>query len=232
MTKQIKSNFAETLRMTAAVFLMLLLGAISPAAISHVNAQTVKKETASSQSGGGKEGLAVHGHWVIDVRNPDGTLVTHRDFENELQATGVSLLTFVLARQHTVGGWNVILDDVGGNAPCMISNAPARCLLSEIRPTDLNNGIFKTLTVNTVAEGGPLVNRLVLSGNATAQRAGVVGKVSTELNYCNPDVTPQVCSTDLPSQRSIGPTTATTNFSPINVVSGQSIQVTVTISFS
>ena len=39
----------------------------------------------------GHEGIKVHGHWVIDVRNLDGKLVTHREFENALVVgTGVS----------------------------------------------------------------------------------------------------------------------------------------------
>ena len=32
-------------------------------------------------SGGPAEGIKVHGHWTIEVRDPDGTLVTHREFE-------------------------------------------------------------------------------------------------------------------------------------------------------
>jgi len=36
----------------------------------------------------GGEGVTIHGHWVIDVRNPDGTLVEHRDFENSLVTVG------------------------------------------------------------------------------------------------------------------------------------------------
>jgi hypothetical protein len=34
----------------------------------------------------GAQGIKIHGHWVIDVRNPDGTLAQHRDFENALTA--------------------------------------------------------------------------------------------------------------------------------------------------
>ena len=39
------------------------------------------------------EGVRVHGHWVIDVRNPDGTLVEHRDFQNALTTGGAAGLT-------------------------------------------------------------------------------------------------------------------------------------------
>ncbi len=35
-----------------------------------------------------RHGIRIHGHWVIDVRNPDGKLVEHRDFENSLATVG------------------------------------------------------------------------------------------------------------------------------------------------
>jgi hypothetical protein len=33
---------------------------------------------------GQSEGITVHGHWVIEVRNPDGKLVKHVEFENSI----------------------------------------------------------------------------------------------------------------------------------------------------
>ena len=33
-------------------------------------------------------GIQIHGHWVIDVKNPDGKLVEHREFENSLVKVG------------------------------------------------------------------------------------------------------------------------------------------------
>jgi len=46
-----------------------------------------------SDSGGKNEGIKVHGHWVIDVKNPDGSLAGHRDFENSrLRTEGNSWL--------------------------------------------------------------------------------------------------------------------------------------------
>jgi hypothetical protein len=33
---------------------------------------------------GQQEGITVHGHWTIDVKNPDGKLVKHVEFENSL----------------------------------------------------------------------------------------------------------------------------------------------------
>jgi hypothetical protein len=53
-------------------------------------AQPVQREEAEAGAPKkvGAEGVKVHGHWVIDVRNPDGTLVEHRDFQNSLTTGG------------------------------------------------------------------------------------------------------------------------------------------------
>jgi hypothetical protein len=40
----------------------------------------------------GQEGIRIHGHWVIDVKNPDGTPAGHHDFQNSLQSGGSLLL--------------------------------------------------------------------------------------------------------------------------------------------
>src|SRR5271168_3514589 len=32
------------------------------------------------------EGITVHGHWTIDVKNPDGTVASHHEFENSIAA--------------------------------------------------------------------------------------------------------------------------------------------------
>src|SRR5215469_7481393 len=60
----------------------------------------------TNSKGGPSVGIKVHGHWTIDVRNPDGTLVTHREFENSLipgSGFGAGALATFLARQYLVG---------------------------------------------------------------------------------------------------------------------------------
>ena len=46
------------------------------------NAKELLAATPHAKTAG--EGIAVHGRWIIDVRNPDGTLVSHQDFENAI----------------------------------------------------------------------------------------------------------------------------------------------------
>lgn len=65
--------------------------------------ETVTEEKPSGDSR--HEGIKVHGHWTIEVRNSDGTLATHREFENSLtQSTGSPLLANLL---NTVGQTSV-----------------------------------------------------------------------------------------------------------------------------
>jgi hypothetical protein len=68
---------------------------ITPARQGGAAHPTVKPE---AEEGGvarpakaGGEGIKVHGHWMIDLRNPDGKLVEHRDFYNSLVTGGGTL---------------------------------------------------------------------------------------------------------------------------------------------
>src|ERR1039458_1875644 len=65
------------------------------------------KPNQAKPAGGTQEGIKVHGHWIIDVRNPDGALATHREFENSLQTTGAIALVNSLAHTSVTGLWAV-----------------------------------------------------------------------------------------------------------------------------
>ena len=58
------------------------------AKLSGVSGNGAPAEAGTAASGG----IRVHGHWVIDVRNPDGTVAEHREFDNSL-VTGGSLVS-------------------------------------------------------------------------------------------------------------------------------------------
>lgn len=90
----------------------------SSSASSHAQVPSADSKAAEEESapaskehaGGPQEGIKIHGHWVIDVRNSDGTLATHREFENAY----VGHLPAVLAGQVSIGGWEISL--VGGTS--------------------------------------------------------------------------------------------------------------------
>ena len=75
---------------------------------------------APAPSSGVNTGVKVHGHWIIEVRNPDGSLVTRREFENEIQVSGVATLASLLARTATPGAWAIGLGDPV-SPPCTTS---------------------------------------------------------------------------------------------------------------
>lgn len=61
-------------------------------------------------AGGPHEGIQVHGHWVIEVRNPNGTLSARREFENAIQSNGIAYLASLLAGSSSSGGFAILLN--------------------------------------------------------------------------------------------------------------------------
>jgi hypothetical protein len=174
----------------------------------------------------------VHGHWTIDVRNPDGTLVTHREFENGLApGAGLNLGQF-LQRSSKPGEWMIILDSSASadNICTTPSLQPIYCQIfepsSHVTASQDTNG-FKTLTFRP---GNPNLGEdpgaAVFTGNATAARNGVINRVFTDFTKCPVD-TVGVCVTE-----NFFAFTTTTIATPVNVVLGQIVQVKVVITFS
>ena len=62
---------------------------------------------------GNHEGIQVHGHWVIEVKNPDGTVTARREFENSIQPYGMVFLASVMAGNNSSGGLSVLLRSRG-----------------------------------------------------------------------------------------------------------------------
>src|SRR5713226_7169875 len=62
--------------------------------------------------GGPQEGIKVHGHWVLEVRNPDGSLASRSEFENALvPTTGTNLLAALLTRGVSFGWFEIQIGD-------------------------------------------------------------------------------------------------------------------------
>jgi hypothetical protein len=66
--------------------------------------------TGERQRGGNHEGIKVHGHWVIEVKNPDGTVTARREFENSVQPLGMAYLASLIAGNSSPGGLTVLLN--------------------------------------------------------------------------------------------------------------------------
>ncbi len=180
---------------------------------------------AKAAASGPQEGIKVHGHWMIEVQNPDGTVASRTEFENAVLGVGKVTLMHVLTRTATVGLWLVQLagspQPCAGGTPCVtVEGAYSGAL-----PANW----FNNLTV-TFGSGGSVV----LSGTATAAQTGTITSVSTWLNSCADTVPPGALTATCTGQGFILTTqfTSTNLASPVSVSTGQQIQVTVTLSFS
>lgn len=198
----------------AVVIASLFLG-MAPAA----GAQSAYKK-AAKPTGGPQEGIKVHGHWVIEVRNPDGTLSTRRQFSNKLTSAGAIHLAQVLGRTQSAGLWSIVVLSASG--PCLDAGGTALgCSITEPADSSAGPSYFKNLTVSV--NGG----NLVLSGTATAAVATSISLYRSVFGVCPVSTAPSTpCSNggNLFSDALITPAV------PVSV--GQIIQVTVTFSFS
>ena len=191
----------------AVALLALVLGGQPPA----------RAASDTPRPGGPSEGIKVHGHWTIDILNPDGSLVSHHEFENAF-ANHLGASTFmngVLARTKRVGHWQVGL---GGSPACYANGAP--CWIVE-PGTPYEGGVLSVATPAT----GPNAGKFVLSGSTTAPRATQIDIVQTTTDDC-PAAVGSTCTAG-----SFGFTQKSLT-TPIDLAEGQIIQVTVVISFS
>lgn len=208
--------------------LLLVLGAVS----THAEVSQDAKQKAApaavpaGTAAGPVEGLRVHGHWTIEVRNPDGKLVNRQEFENALSIGGGDThLVNVLGRTRTAGTWQVrAIGNV--NQICESSpGVPSDCFIVESTDSlPAGGNIFKTLTATVSG------STLVLNGSVIAQRNGDVNVVTTGDNHCSNSVSPASCSGG--SALNTSAFTGTVLATPIPVQNGQQVQVRVVISFS
>jgi hypothetical protein len=199
------------------------------------------------------QGLQVHGHWVINIRNADGALVEHREFENSLTGQGQGILVGLLSGYLVPGDWMIHLNQglAPGNSPCpnnpcgIVHNANTQPAITFCgQGADYCTGSTLTYAFNLGNFGSGTGSSLVLNGTITAPQTGTVGSVVTILSACgnnapdtgNPNsietISPASCVTQTTPLPFIELFTSATLASPINVTSGQQIQVIVTITFS
>lgn len=94
----------------------------------------------------GNDGIKIHGHWVLEVKNPDGKLVERREFDNSLVTgapgtggapwpTGEQLMAALLSGNATAGDPAIVfVSQVPGGAPRIrwTPAAEGRIMLSAI----------------------------------------------------------------------------------------------------
>ncbi len=221
----------------AAVVAAVVIAVVVTAGISGTSDPDVASESAKALPG---QGIQVHGHWTFDVTNPDGSHAWTYEFENAL--VGGNVLAAILGRSITPGLWSLTLESrslddispcgpstrrgVGENAidvlpNCDIIEAVARAAESEFT--------FKNLVVDRPVTGD--LAEIVLTGSILASFNGSLEIARTKLTLCPTDVTIADCSSGRPVATSVE-TITETQFNRIELVDGQTMLVTVRISFS
>jgi hypothetical protein len=184
----------------------------------------VATETADQggeSSGPGTENIEVHGHWTIEVRNPDGQTAEYLEFEN-LYTPVSNFLPRVLSREYTLGSYIVRLS--GPEDPCLNGSGERfACYVVEPEFPLMSSYNHHNLTV------GIQDHSVVLNGHAIAQIDGPINEVATLNSLCEGDTTPSaVCVTEAHggswfTEKSLA--------DPISIVEGQQVLVTVELSF-
>lgn len=166
--------------------------------------------------GGAREGIQVHGDWVIEVRDPDGSFVSRTEFKNSLQNP---LILVDVLRGLAAGTWQVVF--FGG---CGTDASAVGCVIAEPRAPNTGTATFRNLTVQAVG------NALQLQGTAIVTRTTSITLVETQLTTCPGTTTPAACIFGV-----AGTNTRRLTSAPVTaagVVPGQQVLVTVTLSFS
>jgi len=196
---------------------------------------TKKPAAAEKPEPGGKsEGIKVHGHWMLEVRNPDGTLASRKEFENSLitsgDGNGSRALTAVLAGGAAVAGWYVELQLAAPGNPSCTSTSPCQAIV--IAQAAATCGLTSALSCSpslTAVVGGTGAQLILQGTSAAVGSAGTIPSVYTALITCNPGLTPAACQAGGAGYTQWAFTSATQTLS---VQAGQTITATVTFSFS
>jgi len=187
----------------------------APAAVPGASAPVGKPAALGGQAAtagapaakGTQEGIKVHGHWTIEVKNPDGTVVTHREFENSLVSnSGPGLLSAMLGGAVIPGSWSVVLADGGGLQNDVIINQ-ASSAAATFCTTVVTNGVTQaggagscssSLTLASAQlQSGNLntTSTLTFTGSGTVPRGfpAAIGYVTTINLPCAPSYSAAVC---------------------------------------
>jgi len=217
----------EKLNRILAVSLLVVLTLAPNFSVAQSNSATAARVSGGDKAPNGwpQEGIKIHGHWTIVVKNADGSVASRHEFENALIGSGADMLAQLLGRTTTTGGWGISLlpstpggSSCGGNLPCVV-----------IEP-GIATGVI-SVSSNLTVTYSPNPSRTTLQGSYQASSAGDISLVSTLLGACAPSLTPSSCPS---ASNNLGqvPFSSRTLTTPIPVQSGQIVQLTVTFTFS
>jgi hypothetical protein len=175
--KSIEVTYGRALALLFSLALVLFCAAPSWAQTAPSAAKSSAKPAASApahhsnSNGGNHEGITVHGWWTIEVKNPDGKVVSHHEFENKLVTTGTNnatqLLSNLLMGSQVSGGMGVLVNFSNGTVLGMLPPA--------LFSPGLNTGNLKS---------SPSAGGFTLSGQVASAQAGTISTVQTAALAC------------------------------------------------
>ena len=184
-------------------------------------------------------GITVHGHWVIDVKNPDGKVASHHEFENSLitnpsqelynyyGGAGNQALINLLGGNTVVTGWRIELGainngDVSPCGECAIYTTTTVPSVPGIGVADANQPIQITIS------GSVPSSQVYQSGTVDAVESDIILASTVTQGLTEPY---GFTVATLPAADSGKCGGANQISCAIPVAAGQSISVSVTISF-
>ena len=235
-----------------------MLAAILPlagAASAPREARAAEPQAIAASPAGTGEAIQVHGDWLIEIRNADGSVASRHEIKNGLapsaQGGGASVLAALLGRRESMGGWEIVIGDHQTTNPLVVPQGPCAsliggvaCYISETgRAAAVPSSLvphFSNLSVSVPEqETSPAPSTISiirptgfihLTGHATAGVDSSFDRVTTKVNLCPATQSPAACLT---AQSPLSLAVTTKAFSPaIQVASGQEIHVRVTLSFA
>lgn len=250
---EVTARIAKTDLVLAAVFALMFAGssvgraqsrATPPAVPAATPAKTAPAapaqiaNSAEKPAGGMHQGINVHGHWVIEVKNPDGTVTARREFENSVQTSGMAYLASLLAGNNTPGGLSVLLNGATASLGIGASNTPGNNSYIYFSPTQAGPCLPMTFNngsgVNLGSGGSAAGTTCLLTPESSN---GDVGVLSAECllfqeTYSNTQTTPPTgqtspCSTNLAVSAPTWEGNSTTSGSSLQIVGSVSATSTV-----
>jgi len=241
---------AATLALFATISLAQQASPAAAAAVSAVKALPAPAQL-SSAAKPGQEGLKVHGHWKIVVKNPDGSIASTTEFNNALVTPGAgdSALVNFLTGSWVPGDWGIFFVDNSGwcktGIGCLLVDSTSSGPLGAVQANRISAPVYSGASNKIIAATATTSATLVISGAATATMNTSIIQVGTVTSECLMVAAP-TGPDDTNACLAITSATSNANFngtgaeeftlhvlpSAIPVVAGQIVQFTVTISFS
>jgi len=175
------------------------------------------------QPKGKHEGIKVHGHWVVDIRNRDGSLASRHEFENALITAGGSgpgVFYEILSGGNMTAGWQIQFSCLTN--PATANGTPCGPNNPQVLSYGCGSTFFCSDSLTVQASGGQVILQGTWTLPSQFQQPVYFPAVSTNVNLCS-STHPGACSPNTPF------TSAATNL-VLNY--GQTLLVTVNFSFS